>query len=78
MNARFIAGTACASDGWAGRRESPQQPLIRGSPISGKHPQSGMRILSGGDPLMLKDEVIAEILTRLREIPYVAMIRIHT
>ena len=35
-------------------------------------------ILSGGDPLMLKDEAIAEILTQLREIPHLAMIRIHT
>ena len=35
-------------------------------------------ILSGGDPLMLDDESLAKILTGLRAIPHVAVIRIGT
>jgi len=35
-------------------------------------------ILSGGDPLLLKDDHIEEILTRINKISHVDMIRIHT
>jgi lysine 2,3-aminomutase len=35
-------------------------------------------ILSGGDPLMLENEELADILSRLRRISHVEMIRIHT
>lgn len=35
-------------------------------------------ILSGGDPLLLSDDRITEILDRLRTIPHVEVIRIHT
>jgi lysine 2,3-aminomutase len=35
-------------------------------------------ILSGGDPLFLSDEVLEDILSRLRKIPHVEMIRINT
>jgi lysine 2,3-aminomutase len=35
-------------------------------------------ILSGGDPLLLTDEVLEEILTRLRKIPHLEIIRIGT
>jgi len=35
-------------------------------------------ILSGGDPLMLDDESVCEILKRVRSIPHVEIIRIHT
>jgi len=35
-------------------------------------------ILSGGDPLMLEDEVLEEILAALKQIPHVEMIRIGT
>jgi len=35
-------------------------------------------ILSGGDPLLLDDEVIQWILTRLRAIPHIGIVRIHT
>ncbi|GBC63256.1 KamA family radical SAM protein [Desulfonema ishimotonii] len=35
-------------------------------------------ILSGGDPLLLEDERLREILAYLREIPHVEIIRIHT
>jgi len=35
-------------------------------------------VLSGGDPLMLKDEVLDGILSRLRRIPHLEIIRINT
>ncbi len=35
-------------------------------------------ILSGGDPLMLSDERLSGILTALRRIPHVRLLRIHT
>jgi lysine 2,3-aminomutase len=35
-------------------------------------------ILSGGDPLLLEDEILAGILTRIRSAPHVEIIRIHT
>jgi lysine 2,3-aminomutase len=35
-------------------------------------------LLSGGDPLLLNDEKIDEILKRLREIPHIEMLRIGT
>ncbi len=35
-------------------------------------------ILSGGDPLLLSDENLEDILSRLRKIPHVEMIRINT
>jgi len=35
-------------------------------------------LLSGGDPLLLSDNRLREILRRLREIPHVELLRIHT
>ncbi len=35
-------------------------------------------ILSGGDPLMLDDAILDELLTRLRTIAHVSLLRIHT
>lgn len=35
-------------------------------------------ILSGGDPLMLNDALLAELITRLEAIPHVQRLRIHT
>lgn len=35
-------------------------------------------ILSGGDPLLLSDEVLEDILSRLRKIPHIEIIRINT
>ncbi len=42
------------------------------------HPSINDVILSGGDPLMLDDESLSAILTGLRAIPHVAIIRIGT
>jgi lysine 2,3-aminomutase len=35
-------------------------------------------ILSGGDPLLLSDDELETILTRLRKIPYIEILRLHT
>jgi lysine 2,3-aminomutase len=43
-----------------------------------EHPEVRDVILSGGDPLLLKDEKIEYILQNLRKIPHVEIIRIHT
>lgn len=43
-----------------------------------KHSEVRDVILSGGDPLMLKDDQIEEIVRRLRAIPHVEIIRIGT
>ncbi len=42
------------------------------------HPEVREVLLSGGDPLLLPDEEIAEILARLRAIPSIEIIRIGT
>lgn len=42
------------------------------------HPEVHDVILSGGDPLMLDDESLLKVLTGLRAIPHVAIIRIGT
>lgn len=40
------------------------------------HPEVRDVVLSGGDPLMLKDEILEEILSGLRSIPHLEIIRI--
>lgn len=42
------------------------------------HPEVRDVILSGGDPLLLKDEKLEYILQNLRAIPHVEIIRVHT
>lgn len=42
------------------------------------HPEIHDVILSGGDPLMLDDESLSKILTALRAIPHITIIRIGT
>lgn len=42
------------------------------------HPEIKDVILSGGDPLMLSDERLEELLSALRSIPHVESLRIHT
>ena len=44
----------------------------------GEHPEIRDVILSGGDPLLLEDDEIADIATRVRSIPSVEIIRIGT
>jgi lysine 2,3-aminomutase len=42
------------------------------------HPEIWEVILSGGDPLVFPDRYLASVLARLRAIPHVRIIRIHT
>ena len=42
------------------------------------HPEVRDVIVSGGDPLLLTDDALEDILRRLRAIPHVEIIRIHT
>ncbi len=56
--------TCCSID--AGLKYIERTPIIRDV------------ILSGGDPLLLSDETLEDILTRLRKIPHLEMIRINT
>jgi len=43
-----------------------------------KTPQIRDVILSGGDPLLLPDEALENILSRLHRVPHVEMVRINT
>lgn len=43
-----------------------------------QHPEINEVILSGGDPFMLADTALMEILTALRNLPNVRILRIHT
>ncbi len=52
--------------------------LIRGIDYIAATPQVKDVILSGGDPLMLEDEMLFDLLHRLRRIEHVKIIRIHS
>ncbi|MGW8194042.1 MAG: KamA family radical SAM protein [Desulforhopalus sp.] len=55
-----------------------QQTLQKGYEYLHDHPEIREVLLSGGDPLLLVDDQIGSILTRLRKIPSVEVIRIGT
>ena len=55
-----------------------REELRQGIDYIREHPEVRDVILSGGDPLMLKDEVLEEILTGLRSIEHLEIIRIGT
>ncbi|MFH0870452.1 MAG: KamA family radical SAM protein [archaeon] len=55
-----------------------KEMIINAIGYIGKHPEIKDVIVSGGDPLMLKDEELEFILKELREIPHVEVIRIGT
>lgn len=42
------------------------------------HPEIEEIILSGGDPLMLADDLLDELLTQLRSVPSIRRLRLHT
>ncbi len=52
--------------------------LMQGIDYIAKMPQVNDVILSGGDPLLLEDEVIFDLCRRLRRIEHVRIIRIHS
>lgn len=58
-------------------RVSPQD-MRAGLNYIAHHPGISEVVLSGGDPLMLSDDELVGILTSLRRIPHVKILRIHT
>jgi lysine 2,3-aminomutase len=58
-------------------RISPQS-IQAGLRYIHRHREINEVILSGGDPLMLSDDKLAEILTALKASPHVRVLRIHT
>ena len=81
----WIASSACAvycrfcmrkrGVGCPGMAPAPQDESIA---YIAAHPEIRDVILSGGDPLLLHDDQIDAILTRLRKIPHVEIVRIGT
>jgi len=70
----------CLRKSWVGSDfGTPIKELIEQAIIYiRKYPKIRDVILSGGDPLLLEDEIIEEILERLRKIPHIEIIRIGT
>ena len=63
-----------------GRRgaSSTRTELRKGVEYVRSHPEVRDVLISGGDPLLLSDERLEELLAPLRAIPHVEMIRIGT
>ena len=60
------------------RRSSTNSPMDPGLEYIKEKPSIRDVILSGGDPLLFTDEALEEILSQLRKIPHVEIIRINT
>lgn len=56
----------------------PPEAIHEGMHYIRKHLEISEVILSGGDPFMLADEALMEILTVLRNLPHIRILRIHT
>lgn len=56
----------------------PFAELLRGVDYLAAHPEVDEVIISGGDPLLLPDAALAELLGRLRRIPHLGVLRIAT
>jgi lysine 2,3-aminomutase len=56
----------------------PIEPVLSGLKFIEKTPSIRDVILSGGDPLLLVDEALEAILSRLKKIPHVEMVRINS
>jgi lysine 2,3-aminomutase len=61
-----------------GEAEFSRTAMKEGIEYIRSHPEVRDVLISGGDPLMLSDERLEELLKALREIPHVEMIRIGT
>ncbi len=69
----------CTRKRLIGRRSTVSEDSIkRGVDYISQNPAIKDVILSGGDPLLLEDEVIYHILVQLRAIPHIKTIRFHT
>jgi lysine 2,3-aminomutase len=55
-----------------------QETILAGYDYLKKNPQIKDVLISGGDPLLLDDEILLELLTNLRRIPSIEIIRIGT
>ena len=81
MSARSTAGSAFAAR-HVGPRGKPTlsraRTRQRAWPTSRDRPQIWEVILTGGDPLVLSDRRLADVMTRLAAIEHVKIVRIHT
>jgi lysine 2,3-aminomutase len=67
----------CMRKSWVGRREQERDGIIdERLTYLQRNPAIRDVILSGGDPLLLSDEILEDILGRLRKISHVEIIRI--
>jgi lysine 2,3-aminomutase len=55
-----------------------EKTIARGLEYIRKHPEIRDVLLSGGDPLMVNDQKLERVISRLRDIPHVEIIRIGT
>ncbi|MCM2265401.1 MAG: KamA family radical SAM protein [Desulfuromonadales bacterium] len=56
----------------------PFSELLKGVDYIAGHAEINEVIISGGDPLLLSDDALAEVLERLRRIPHLGVLRIAT
>ncbi|MBI4715262.1 MAG: KamA family radical SAM protein [Nitrospirae bacterium] len=68
----------CTRKRFVGKVPIPREAVRLGIEYIRNHPEIRDVILSGGDPLMLKDRELEEILKGLRAIPHLEVIRIGT
>ena len=85
--ALLLAGNACAAYcRFCTRKRQvgcaagtlPFAEVLKGVDYLARHPAINEVIISGGDPLLLPDEALAELLGRLRRIPHLGVLRIAT
>lgn len=80
-----LAGGCAINCRYCFRRHFPYQDNLPGQSnwsaainYISSHPEVDEVIFSGGDPLLLKDHLIAALVTQLEKIPHLKRIRIHT
>ena len=56
----------------------PMDSIYRAVETIGRQPQIREVIISGGDPLLLPDSILADLLQRLRAIEHIEVLRIHS
>jgi lysine 2,3-aminomutase len=61
-----------------GAAQVPPEAIAQGLAYIAGQTEINEVVLSGGDPLMLPDDRLLDILTALRRIPHVRLLRIHT
>lgn len=68
----------CTRRRFAGQNDAslPQDNITKGIEYIANHPEVRDVLLSGGDSLLVSDQVLEDIIKRLRDIPHVEIIRI--